>query len=152
MQFINPSYRRPHGFTLIEVLVAVLVLSIGLLGIAGLQLKSLRDSQDAYLRSQVSILATDIGERMRANREEARAGHYDIDLTDSPTSSSTVSGRDVKAWRDRLQEVLPSGVGAIEVSSDEVTITIQWGDRSDPDNPPLLSTRPGCENHACIPS
>lgn len=136
MQFINPSYRRPHGFTLIEVLVAVLVLSIGLLGIAGLQLKSLRDSQDAYLRSQVSILATDIGERMRANREEARAGQYDIDLTDSPTSSSTVSGRDVKAWRDRLQEVLPSGVGAIEVSSDEVTITIQWGDRSDPDNPP----------------
>lgn len=49
-----------RGFTLLEVLIGLLVLSIGLLGIANLQIKSLRYTQDAYLRSQVIILAQDL--------------------------------------------------------------------------------------------
>lgn len=120
-----------RGFTLVEVLVALLVLSIGLLGIAGLQLKSLHDNQDAYVRLQASILASDIIERMRANRAAARAGEYNIALTDTPASGASLSELDVKAWRDRLKLALPAGLGAVSVDTDQVMVIIQWDDRRD---------------------
>ncbi len=56
---------RQRGFTLIEVMIAVLVLSIGLLGLAGLQVTALRNNQTAFLRTQAAILSGDIIERMR---------------------------------------------------------------------------------------
>ena len=62
-----------RGATLIEVLVAMLVLSIGLLGLAGMQMTALKSNQSAYYRSQATVLAYDIIDRMRANRADARA-------------------------------------------------------------------------------
>ena len=59
--------KKNIGFTLIEVLVAMLVLAVGLLGLAGLQATSLRNNQSAYNRSQATQLAYDIADRMRAN-------------------------------------------------------------------------------------
>ncbi len=73
--------RRPtSGYTLVEVLVAVVILSVGLLGLAGMQARGMRNSHDAYLRSQAAILAYDIADRMRANRDAALAGDYDIGI------------------------------------------------------------------------
>lgn len=66
---LQPS-RRQYGFTLVEAMVAMLVLSIGLLGLAGLQASGLRSSQGAYARSQAVVLAYDIAERIRANPAE----------------------------------------------------------------------------------
>ena len=65
---VKPEKYRSQGFTLIEVLIAIIVLSIGLLGLAGLQLTSLRNSNSAYTRSQAVILSYDIVDRIRANR------------------------------------------------------------------------------------
>ena len=59
------------GFTLIEVLVSIVILSIGLLGIAKLMLFSSRSNDSAYLRSQATALAYEILDNMRANRQEA---------------------------------------------------------------------------------
>ena len=73
----RPSSLRPErGFTLIEILVAVLVLSFGLLGLAMLQSTGLRFNTDSYLRSQATILAYDLIDRMRANKAGADAGNY----------------------------------------------------------------------------
>ena len=69
-----------NGFTMVELLVAVLVLSIGLLGLAGLQAAGLRNNQSAYLRSQATILAYDVADRMRATRAAAAAGAYNISV------------------------------------------------------------------------
>lgn len=69
-----------RGATLIEVLVAMLVLSIGLLGLAGMQMTALKSNQSAYYRSQATVLAYDIIDRMRANRADALNGVYDIAL------------------------------------------------------------------------
>lgn len=69
---------REGGMSLIEVMVAVLVLAIGLLGLAMLQTAGLRLTTDSYGRSQATYLAYDIIERMRANQAGFTAGRYDI--------------------------------------------------------------------------
>lgn len=69
---------KSSGFTLVEVLVAVLVLAIGLLGLALLQTSGLRLNTNSYSRSQATLLAYDIIDRMRANAPGFRAGNYDI--------------------------------------------------------------------------
>ena len=61
--------RIASGFTLIEVLVALLIVALGMLGNAMLQLQGMKNSNDAYLRSQIGLLAYDIADKIRANRE-----------------------------------------------------------------------------------
>ena len=68
--------QRESGFSLIEVLVALLVLSIGLLGLAMLQIQGLRFTTDSYQRTQATLLAYDLMDRMRANKVGADAGAY----------------------------------------------------------------------------
>ncbi len=62
---------RQRGMTLIEILVTVLVLAVGLLGMASLTVGSLKNNQGAFLRTQATILAYDMADRMRANSAEA---------------------------------------------------------------------------------
>lgn len=59
---------RTQGFTLIEVLVAMLVMAIGLLGLAGLQMKSLNSTQETYFQTQADLLINDLITRIRANK------------------------------------------------------------------------------------
>ena len=61
--------RIASGFTLIEVLVALLIVALGMLGNAMLQLQGMKNSNDAYLRSQIGLFAYDIADKIRANRE-----------------------------------------------------------------------------------
>ncbi len=68
--------RRHSGFTLIEVLVTVVVVSIGLLGLAGLQISGLRANMSSEARSTATLLATDIVERMRANPLGVESNQY----------------------------------------------------------------------------
>ena len=63
------SQTTSAGFTLIEVLVALLIVALGMLGNAMLQLQGMRNSNDAYLRSQISMIAAEIADKVRANRE-----------------------------------------------------------------------------------
>lgn len=78
---------RSLGFSLIEVMVALLVLSIGLLGIAGLQVFSLKYNHQSYERTQAVTLIYDIADRMRANPHGIIAGAYDDVDTDNATGS-----------------------------------------------------------------
>ncbi|MFZ0257314.1 MAG: type IV pilus modification protein PilV, partial [Gammaproteobacteria bacterium] len=66
-----------QGFSLIEVLITVLVLAIGLLGLAGLHAQALRFSHNAYLRSHATLLGNEMADRMRANLVGVAAGSYD---------------------------------------------------------------------------
>ena len=124
--------QRQHGAPLIEVLVAMFILAIGLLGLAGLQAVSVQSNQGAYYRSQATILAADIADRMRANRGAALAGDYAQSSPPStisaPSDTSTPAQRDLAEWNNRLATSLPQGTGTIVTSSNIVTISISWND------------------------
>lgn len=150
----RPASARCRGFSMVEVLVALLVLSIGLLGIAGLQLTSVRANQSAYLRGQAVMLAQQALDRVRSN--VGNADDYEIQLSGSaPASPTTQADRDLQSWLQDLARALPSGDGAIEVTpvnaaapadGSEVSVTVTWdnnrdGDTSDAEERVLIISR-----------
>lgn len=125
------------GFTLIEVLVTVVILSLGLLGLAALHAASMRGTQGAYLRSQAASLGYQIADAMRANREAARDQDYDTSYDDNAASlgcagSSSVAESDLCLWKDAIEARLPAGAGSVSVDtgSDVATVCVRW---SEPD-------------------
>ncbi len=81
-------FKRNKGFTLLEVLIAVLIFSLGMLGSAGLMVLSVRTNHSAYLRTQASFLADSMVDRMRSNVGWTNDG-YELHL------------HDMYAWRSR---------------------------------------------------
>jgi type IV pilus assembly protein PilV len=131
-QTVRHGSSSAAGFTLVEILVTLVVMSVGLLGIAALHTASLRNNLDSALRSQASALAADIADRMRSNRAAALAGQYDIALAATVTvgAGSPLADRDKDAWKDLLAQVLPNGDGSVTRSGDVFVITVQWGERA----------------------
>jgi len=78
---------REHGFSLLEVLIALLVLSVGLLGIAGLQTISLKYNHQSYERTQATVLISEMFEKITANPVAASSGSFDA-IADTDTSGS----------------------------------------------------------------
>lgn len=76
----RPLYHRQLGFSLMEVMVSVVILSIGLLGLGGLQMTSLKGSNNAHFRTIASLAATDLADRMRVNPIAIAAGQYDSEF------------------------------------------------------------------------
>lgn len=120
---------RQKGFTLLEVLVAILVLSIGLLGLAGLMASSLRNNHSAYYRSQATWLAYDVIDRMRTNRPNAP--DYIVGLGGA-SAAGGLAGADVTDWKGMVANSLPEGDGSVAVvvagEARTVTVVIQWND------------------------
>lgn len=125
------------GLTLVEILVAILVVSVGLLGVAGLQATSLTANRVAYARTQATILAYDMADRMRVNREAALNGEFDNAYTENsaPSGSSTLVANQVSDWLGRIASNLPNGKGLIDTDiagcSTCARIGVQWEDRQD---------------------
>lgn len=114
---------------MIEVLIALVVTSIGLLGLAALQVTSLKVNHSAYLRTQATELAHDMADRMRANPTAATSGGYDLSFVDTPANVTTLPGADLYDWTRMLQRELPGGVGSVAVqASGQALIVVRWND------------------------
>jgi type IV pilus assembly protein PilV len=139
---------RTAGFTIVEVLVSLVILSIGLLGIAKLVLYSAHSNDSAYLRSQATQLAYEILDNMRANPTAVAAFNYNTPLSAAATappancattvcSAANLAAYDIYMWKSRLvagaptNGALPSGQGSVTVAGTTslvATIVVQWDD------------------------
>jgi len=120
------------GFSLIEVLVALIVLTIGLLGLAAIQITGLKNNQSAYYRTSATVLAYDMADRMRLNRSVAEAGGYNLTIANNAPNGTTLVDVDRIAWLNNISTTLPVGDGAIGLTTvgtkQIVTIIVQWDD------------------------
>lgn len=121
------------GFSLMEVLVAVLILAIGLLGLAGLQSTAMKQTHSAATRSKAAVLAYDMVDRMRANLDAVDAGRYDVTFAGNGTAG-TAAGNDIRHWKAELADSLPSGEGQIQVGAlggnfYQITVDVRWDDQ-----------------------
>lgn len=124
MFLIHRKAQAQQGVSLVEVLVTIVIISFGLLGVAGLLATGLRNNQSSQLRTQAAILAYDMAERMRANRPAALDQLYV-----TGTTTSGVAASDKTDWAAALALALPSGSGTVAMTSNRYfTITIQWND------------------------
>lgn len=118
---------RQQGFTLLEVLVAMVIVSIGLVGLAGLMMTSVKNNQSAFYRSQASWLAYDVVDRMRANRTQALSGLYNIAYQVAPAGSG-MPFTDLTQWKQELATALPGGDGQITFPNGVATVVVRWDD------------------------
>lgn len=139
----HSARRGHHGFSLIEVLIALIVLSLGLLGLAALQTNSLKFSQVAHLRSQASTFAYQMLDTMRASPTAANNGDFDIAISATAPTGATVPQTELAAWKNQLAALLPDGNGSVCRSvnpdpsiactgaGDFTIITVQWNEADD---------------------
>lgn len=127
-------FRRPAaGFTLVEVLIALVVLSIGMLGIAALYLESLRGGRAALYRTQAVTFAADIGDRMRANRSPADAYNCGNPCVSS-AGKNALAQSDLAGWLANVQASLPGGTASVAYTPATPTtptayvVTISWNE------------------------
>lgn len=131
---IPKQLKKQRGMTLLEILVAVLVLSIGMLGVAGLQTSNMRNAQSAHQRTMAVMLASGMAERIRANRALALTGAFKLSKTCTPiTTAGSIQQLEHKNWISEIQTGINSASTTCgEVSYDSgtrtYTITVHWDD------------------------
>ena len=150
-----PSHPQPapmqRGFTMLEVLIAILVIAIGTLGMAGLQLIALKNTQGSHYRSIAVQLANDIAERMRGNMNGVLANGYNrtsvtIDYSTPKPNCTTTTGcpfsdmaiNDAYEWQQLIAAQLPQGEGIVCIDSlpnDGTTAALHGCDNISPTDP-----------------
>jgi type IV pilus assembly protein PilV len=142
MYFLNsksPTVNlHQRGVSLLEILVTLIVLSIGLLGLAALQIKSERVAHNAALRYLAVVNAYDMVDRMRANRSGVNAGAYnnisgigsDPGCISTGCTASQMATTDKYQWNTNLASQLPSGAGTVSGTGANsiFTITVTWNE------------------------
>jgi type IV pilus assembly protein PilV len=124
-----------QGFTLVEVMVALVVLSIGLLGVAKLVTGAVRANDSGYMRGQATQLAYEMLDEIRANKSGAAsyggAGAY-TDCIAASCTPAKLAGLDTYNWQQRVAATLPGGVGVIATAAGAdgviATVKVEWDD------------------------
>jgi type IV pilus assembly protein PilV len=137
------------GSTLIEVLITIVVVAVGLLGMAALQLKSVAVNQSAYQRLQATNLAYEIADSITINPTQARDGNYTLARADTIPQNAvagTVADIDLRRWITAVDNRLPDGDLIIAApviipntggDARQYSITICWYDKNENGANPL---------------
>lgn len=132
--------RRSAGFTLVESLVAMVVISVGMLGIAAMYVEGLRAGRTSIYRTVAVDLAADLADRMRANAfgQSAYAGSPAASAAGCVNAAANLSPSaqaacDLFFWQQQVTTLLPAGTGTIAFTAvsggpDNYTITVDWNE------------------------
>ena len=158
--FVSHEFKSSQkGFSLLEILITIIVMSFGLLGMAALIIAGARGNNIAYYRSIASKQTEDIADRMRANQAGIIAGSYDALTATIPTSSDCITNScsatqiasfDHAQWNTANAGLLPNGVGTVTGSiAAGYVITLRWtekemGGEVDPNCPGGVATNTRC--------
>lgn len=136
-----PLNNNQSGFTLLEVLVAIVVISLGLLGLAGLQAATLRNNQIAYYRGIAIQQTYDMADRIRANQAGVAAGAYnnltatipaDPDCVANTCTAAQMAAADHSQWNNNNARMLPAGAGTVvSAAGGSFDITVSWNENTE---------------------
>jgi len=140
----KPDLMMNKGFTLVEVLVTVVIMAIGLLGLAGLQISALRNNLSAEQSGKAVQLAYDMADRMRSNKDDSGLGatskyavidpvnaiNFGCDAS-APCSPANLAQTDLFQWANDVSSSLPGGTPGISVSGAVFTVIVNWDDNRD---------------------
>lgn len=125
---------RSRGFTIMEVLAALLVMAVGIIGVAALYSDSVGTNTEARLQTQAAELAEEIAERIQSN-EPGRIGYVGTVGVVCNSSVKTLNAQDAAAneaacWEDKVEQALPSGSGTItrdtSTTPTSFTVAVSW--------------------------
>ncbi len=127
------SVSATKGLSLVEILVTLVIISVGLLGAAALHLTSIKNGYDSSSRSRATWLANYIADRMRANESDAEQLNYNVVFNGAiaaTANSTTIT--DITEWKNQIKDSL-GGDGSITVTpvgTDYIaTVIIKWNER-----------------------
>jgi type IV pilus assembly protein PilV len=135
---VKKAHRFETGFSIVEVLVALVVLAVGMLGMAGLYVTTLRSSGTAISRMQAVSLAADLADRIRANRLAGIAyegnGAQKACVNTFDCSQEDMAANDLFVWQKQIDDLLPGDEanGTVDYTPgaadtpDSYTITVKW--------------------------
>lgn len=144
---MNPMCRNQRGLSMIEILITILIVAIGFLGVAGMQLLNLKTVNNTQFRSMATLHAYDMAERMRSNRASVLAGLYEISDADATSTTATctscnptqMAAVDANQWKTQIRNKdtaaitdLPNGKGKVEqvAGTSFYDITVSWKEQS----------------------
>ena len=138
---IKEHSKRQGGFTLIEILVSIVVLSVGLMGIAALYAQGMGAGRTAQYRTQAVTMAADLADRIRVNRTAGAAyagaaGDFGCDADGGAVpvdcTPPQIAAHDLLRWNAALPQVLPNGAGNVAFNPATLpatyTITVTWNE------------------------
>lgn len=140
----NIKTKKSQGFTLLEVMIAMVIFSVGMLGLAGIQAISLQNNNTAYLRTIAMQQSYNMSDLLRSavNFEGTVDPAFDDDdtaLGSEPAAcfldttaicnDSAMAAFNIYHWKNRLKTELPSGRGIVKLVGDVYEIIIMWDEQ-----------------------
>lgn len=141
--------RSERGMSLIEVLVTMVIFAIGALGLAGMQLASLKYNNESSARSTATLLTIELTDRMRANMAGVKSGAYVRNMsytaaraatlsppncgTTSDCNKDTLAQLDLSTWLNSIALALPAGTGAVVPVAGNTSVSnivVMWQEKS----------------------
>lgn len=141
------TIRYHGGFSLVEVLIALVIMSVGMLGIAGLYVEGMKAGRTSTFRHHAVTLAGDVADRIRANRQgavdyEGPGGNNDCVLGNVDCNASQMAANDIWLWKEQAGAMLPNGDVAITfddtVTPNTYRVVVSW-DEAGETTPPTYS-------------
>ena len=140
----SPEIQHSGGFSLVEVLIALVIMSVGMLGIAGLYVESMQAGRTSIFRHNAVTLASDVADRIRANPRagvdyQGPGGNNNCVLGNVNCNPAQMAANDIELWLEQADDMLPNGSVTITYDDNPVPptylIEVTWDEAGEVPSP-----------------